>query len=40
MYRDGVPITRSILSLTIIQIDGLEPTLVILGSRGRSALKG
>ncbi len=22
------------------QIDGLEPTLVILGSRGRSALKG
>lgn len=26
--------------LIIVQIDGLEPTLVILGSRGRSALKG
>jgi hypothetical protein len=24
----------------LIKIDGLEPTLVILGSRGRSALKG
>jgi hypothetical protein len=27
-------------STNCIQIDGLEPTLVILGSRGRSALKG
>lgn len=26
--------------LIIVQIDGLEPTLVVVGSRGRSALKG
>ena len=28
------------LRLTSLQIDGLKPTLVIIGSRGRSALKG
>uniref|UniRef100_A0A093VQB0 UspA domain-containing protein n=1 Tax=Talaromyces marneffei PM1 TaxID=1077442 RepID=A0A093VQB0_TALMA len=29
-----------LLRKTMLQIDGLEPTLVVLGSRGRSALKG
>lgn len=28
------------MGFTILQIDGLKPTLVIIGSRGRSALKG
>lgn len=34
-----LPITTKLLRM-LEQIDYLEPTLVILGSRGRSALKG